>query len=91
MSPCHLAFSPVLHIPSSVSLLLSTVPEEMKRILSQVSDSLELYPPTNGGVNMKRLSESAPSPTSCRRSVVEMDVHAKKLKNQHSISAPILV
>jgi hypothetical protein len=68
------------------------VPEEMKLLLSQVTESLHLYPPANGGINIKKLSESVQSPPFHHRSSTE-EVLAKtsRGKTQHSISQPVLV
>ena len=66
----------------------------MKLFLSQVTESLRIYPPTNGGVNMKKLSEVGQSPPFTRRSSAEEAVLKSGRsagKTHHSISQPILV
>ncbi|CAI7994409.1 hypothetical protein GBAR_LOCUS1440, partial [Geodia barretti] len=70
------------------------VAEEMKLFLSQVTESLRIYPPTNGGVNVKKLSEVGQSPPFTRRSSAEEAVLKSGRsagKTHHSISQPILV
>ena len=74
-------------------MLCPPVSGEMKMLLSQVTESLHLYPPKNGGINVKKLSESGQSPPSHRRSSTD-DAPlrmGRSSKAHHSISQPVLV
>ena len=44
----------------------------MQSVVSSLSDSLHLYPPTNGGINMKKLSISPSQSPAIRRSIAEL-------------------
>lgn len=70
----------------------TAVPDEMKKLLSQLAESLHLHPPNNGGINVKKLSEAGHSPPVLRRSSAdELLPKSSRGKSQHSISQPILV
>lgn len=65
----------------------------MKLFLSQMTESLRIYPPANGGINVKKLSEVGQSPPYNRRSSGEeaMLKMGRSGRTHHSISQPILV